>query len=141
MRTRNLITMSLILISLLIISGCGGKKYDDVKNAIQKQTKLMEGLAVELDKATDATGVAKAINNFADGMEKLLPEMKKLRKKYPELEDEDNLPEELKEAQDNAEEMAKKYGGSMMKIMPYMNDPEDQKAQQRMNEVIKNNQE
>ena len=43
-----------------------------------------------------------------------------------------NIPEELKESQKKAEALGQKMAGSMMKIMPYMNDPEVQKAQERM---------
>jgi len=69
-------------------------------------------------------------------MENLWPKMQKLSEKYPELKDRNNQPEELKESQKKAEEVSKKMVASMMKIMPYMMDPEVQKAQQRLHAVM-----
>jgi len=93
---------------------------------------LIEEYAAALDKAGSAPDVAKATNQFVDKMEKLAPAMQKLTEKYPELKSGQNLPEPLKKVQTRMEEASKKMMGSMMKAAPYMNDPEVQKAQQRL---------
>ena len=80
--------------------------------------------------------MAKAMNSFADGLEILWPKMKELSEKYPELKDKNNPPEELKESQNKAEESGKKIVGTFMKVMPYMEDPEVQKAQQRLSAIM-----
>ncbi|MBN2591699.1 MAG: hypothetical protein JXA96_17670 [Sedimentisphaerales bacterium] len=138
MKIRTLINLSLILVSMALINGCGSKKYADVEKATNDYTKAMENMAASIEKATNASDVAKAINNYNDKMEILTPKMKKISEKYPELKDKNNIPEELKECQKRAEEAAQKFTSSMMKAMPYMNDPEVQKAQQRMGEVMMN---
>ena len=92
-----------------------------------------------LDKSGNAKDVAKAINHFADKMEAIMPRMKKLAEKYPELKDTSNVPEELRDSQKKAEAAGRKIAGSMMKIMPYMADPEVQKAQERMNAAMMQN--
>jgi len=76
------------------------------------------------------------MNRFADGMEDLWPKMQILSEKYPELKDKSSPPEELKETQKRAEEMGQKMAGSMMKLMPYMIDPEVQKAQKRLGAIM-----
>ena len=136
MRTRKIITMSLILVSLLIINGCGGKKYADAQKLMEDQADVMEKFASELDKATDAAAVAKAMNNFADSMEKLAPKIKKLQEKYPELKNSQNPPAELAETAKKIEEKAMSFTSSLMKIGPYMQDSEVQKAQIRMSDAM-----
>lgn len=120
---------------LLLIAGCAGK-YDDAKKVNKEYMALVQGYVDDLDKTENAQDAAKAINRFADGMEGLWPKMKALSEKYPELKDRNNIPEELKEMQAEAAEVGKKMGTSMMKLMPYMQDPEVQKAQKRLQEVM-----
>ena len=123
--------LSLFTMSFLII-GCGGK-YSDVNKMNEEYIALMENYIADLDKADNANDAAKAMNRFADGMENLWPRMQKLSEKYPELKDnKSNPPEELKETQERTEQVGRKMVGSMMKTMPYVMDPEVQKAQQRI---------
>jgi len=119
----------------LLIAGCAGK-YDDAKKVNKEYMALVQGYIDDLDKSESAQDAAKAINRFADGMEALWPKMKALSEKYPELRDRNNVPEELKEMQAEAAEVGKKMGSSMMKLMPYMQDPEVQKAQKHLQEVM-----
>ena len=120
---------------LTLIAGCAGK-YDDIKKVNREYMALVQGYIDDLDKTESAQDAAKAINRFADGMEKLWPKMKALAEKYPELKDSNNVPEELKEVREDAAEVGKKMGDSMMKLMPYMQDPEVQKAQKRLQELM-----
>ena len=121
---------------LVLIAGCKGAKYDDAKKANKEYMALVQGYIDDLDKTENAQDAAKAINRFADGMQALWPKMKALAEKYPELKDPNNIPEELKEMQTEAAEVGKKMGSSMMKLMPYMQDPEVQKAQKRLQETM-----
>jgi len=126
--------LSLFTMSFLII-GCGGK-YSDAEKMNEKFIALVENYIADLDKAGNAKDAAKAINRYADGLEDLWPGMQELSKKYPELKDKSNPPEELKESQKRAEEAVQKMVGSMMKLMPYMMDPEVQKAQKRLGAIM-----
>ena len=126
--------LSLMVMSIITV-GCG-EKYSDAKKMNEEYIALVEDYISELDKVANAKDAAKAINRFADGLEDLWPRMKKLSEKYPEIKDQSNQPEELKESQKKAEEMGKKMVGSMMKLMPYMVDPEVQQAQKRLGEVM-----
>jgi len=135
MRKGLLLPFLCALAVLFLVAGCAGK-YADVKKVNKEYMGLVQGYVDDLDKTENAQDAAKAINRFADGMEDLWPKMKALSEKYPELKDRNNLPEELKEMQTEAAEVGKKMGGVMMKLMPYMQDPEVQKAQKRLQEVM-----
>jgi uncharacterized protein YjgD (DUF1641 family) len=136
MKRRRFIPFLFALAVLLLIAGCGGK-YADAKKVNKEYMALVQGYIDDLDKTESAQDAAKAIDRFADGMQALLPKMKALAEKYPELKDRDNIPEELKEMQAEAAEVGKKMGSAMMKLMPYMQDPEVQKAQKRLQETMK----
>ncbi len=130
----HILLIGLISMSLMVI-GCGGK-YSDVKKINEKYIDLVKDYIADLEGADNAKNVAKAINRFADGVEDIWPKMQKLAKKYPELKNKSNPPEELKETQKRAEKMGIKMGSSMMKIMPYMGDAEVQKAQKRLATIM-----
>ncbi|MDP6526728.1 MAG: hypothetical protein QGH15_21205 [Kiritimatiellia bacterium] len=136
MKKAVIVPLLCVVVLASTLSSCAAK-YADAKKLNADYISLMEAFLADLEKATDAKGVAKALNGFSDGMEKLMPRMKKLSEKYPELKDKNNLPTEMAESQKKAEEIGKKMAGAFMKAMPYMTDPEVQKAQQRMMEVMK----
>jgi len=128
-------TLAVCLLALVLVTGCGGK-YSDVKKVNEEYVEIVEGYIADLDKADDSENVVKAMNDFTDDLEVLWPKMRELADKYPELENEENLPEELKESQDRAEEVGAKMATSFMKIMKYMGDPDVRAAQERMGKVM-----
>jgi uncharacterized protein YjgD (DUF1641 family) len=103
---------------------------------MEDYTKVMDDYIAKLDESENAKDVVKAMDSFTGQMEKLAPKIKKMSDKYPELNDQNNTPEELKDLQVKAEASGQKIAGAMMKIMPYMNDPEVQKAMERMNTAM-----
>ena len=133
---KGLIAVLLSLVATTFFIGGCGEKYSDVKKVNEEYVQLIEDYISDLNKATSAKEAAKAINAFSDGMEKVLPEMKKVAQKYPELKNNATPPDELKESQMKAEETGKKMVGAMMKLMPYMRDPEVQKAQKRLSTIM-----
>jgi len=96
----------------------------------------MEQYVVSIEKAISAKDVVKAMDRFTEGMTKLQPTLKKLTEKYPELENSQSPPEELKGLQTKMEDVGQRMAGAMMKIGPYMTDPEVQKAQERMGSAM-----
>ncbi|MBN1426116.1 hypothetical protein JXA88_16320 [Candidatus Fermentibacteria bacterium] len=124
-----------LVIPALWLSGCSGK-YADAKKVNAEFVEITETYVDDLEDAEDAKDVAKAVNSYADRMEKLWPRVRELSEKYPELKDKENVPDELKESQQRAEEMGKKMGSVFRKMMPYMNDPDVQKAQQRLSRIM-----
>ncbi len=129
--------MCLLALSFVIF-GCKDK-YAEAKKLNLEYVSLVQEYIDELDKAESAQDVAKAMDKFAEGQADIFPKMVELAEKYPELKDRKNPPEELKESQKEAEEMGKKMVGTMVKIMPYMKDPEVREAQKRLQEAMMKN--
>ncbi len=121
-----------ILMSFLLIAGMGvAGKYSNAVEVNESFLDAMIDYMEGLEKADNAGKVADAMNEFADRMEVLGPEMRKISEKYPELNDPENQPEEFKKLRKKSDEMEQKFAGSFMKTMQYMSDPEVRKAQQR----------
>jgi len=126
----------LVLIGAAVfLAGCGGK-YADVKKVNAEFVSMLEDYVAELEKADSAKDVAAAMNSYADQLEGIMPEMKKLQEKYPELKDQDNIPAELEESMESAMAAGMNMAGTFMKIAPYMEDPEVQKAQERIGRIM-----
>jgi len=132
---KRLMMMAVCLLALTLAAGCGGK-YSDVKQVNEEYVEMVETYVADLEKADDKDDVVKAMNNFTDDLEEIWPRMRELAEKYPELENSDEPPEELKESMENAEKVGAKIASSFMKIMQYMDDPEVQAAQERMGRVM-----
>ena len=135
MKRSVLVSILCVAVISLFLNGCAGK-YEDVKNVNTEFIKQTENYLDNLEKSDNPADVAKAMNNYADEMEKIWPEMQKIAEKYPELKDGENVPDELKDSQKQAEAMGKKMASAFRKIMPHMSDPEVQKAQQRLSSVM-----
>jgi hypothetical protein len=133
---KTILTAVIGLCLLALATGCGGK-YSDVKETNRKFIKLMQAYVDDMAGINSAADAARAINRLADGMEKLVPEMKALKKKYPELQNPDNLPEEIKATEKEMEEVGRKFGESFMKLMAYMESKEVQDAQARLTSVMR----
>ena len=135
MRRALFISFLCLLVSGLWLTGCSSK-YADAKQMNAEFVNMTKTYLDDLEKSDTAKDVAKAMNRYADEMEKLWPKMKKLAEKYPELKDRNNVPQEMKESQKHVEEMGEKMAGAFRKIMPHMSDPDVRKAQQRISAVM-----
>ncbi len=124
-----------IFLLLWGIVGCGGK-YDAAEKLNQAYIELLENYIADVEKVDSAKAAAKAVNRFADGMEDLLPRLKALAEKYPELKDRSNPPEQLKASQEKADALGLRMAGAMMKLMPYMEDAQVRDAHKRMGALV-----
>jgi cell division protein FtsB len=85
---KKLILFATVVVFLFSLTACGGGgKYADAKRLMEKQVQLFEDFINALDKAGSANDVAAALNDFSDEMQKMVPQMKELQEKYPELKD------------------------------------------------------
>jgi PBP1b-binding outer membrane lipoprotein LpoB len=83
MRQNVVISLACVLTAIVLLPGCGGRKYADVEQTSNQCAGLIENYAAALDKAGGAPDVAKATNQFVDKMEKLMPAMQKLKGNIP----------------------------------------------------------
>ena len=136
MKTCNILFFGFILL-LTLPAGCSHhNQYADVIELNRTYIDLIASYISDLDKADNAGDTAKAMNRFADKLEPLWKNMERLNDKYPELRDMETLPEPLRKSFSEAEEMGRKMSGSFIKIIPYMEDPEVRKAQQRLANIM-----
>lgn len=138
MKKTVLFSVIFLIVCLFLLNGCGDGRYSDAIKLNQKYISLVKTYIADMDKVNNAKDAANAMNRFADGLEKIWPQMKKLSEKYPELKDKNNTPEELKPSQKEADAISEKMGNTFMKLMPYMEDPDVIKAQERLSAAMKN---
>ncbi len=125
-----------VLAGLFLVLGCGGGQYADVIKINHQFIAAMEDFSVAANGVENAKGAAAALNDMADTMEILMPKMKALSEKYPELQKQEELPEKLQALQDEAAAAGQKFSQSLMRLMPYMGNPDVQKAQIRVTEAM-----
>ena len=121
--------------SIVGLTACGGGKYGEAKKAMEKSIQIMDDFANGMDKADNAKEVAATINKFTKGMEALKPVMEELEKKHPEIKDQSNLPSELAPYAEKFAEIGQKFMSAIMKTQKYQDDPEVQKAMEKMNSM------
>ncbi len=136
MKKGNAFLILCLISSMIIINGCGGGKYSDAKKVTNEYADAMDDFVTAINKSNNASEVAKAMDSFTDKMAKIAPKLKEIEKKYPELQNMSTPPKELEESKKRMEEVSQKYTSSMMKLVQYVNDPQVQKAQERMSQVM-----
>ncbi|TFG76183.1 MAG: hypothetical protein E4H23_09880 [Chrysiogenales bacterium] len=114
-----------------------GGKYDEVLPLMDEMVKGFEQFVNALEKAGSADAVAAALNGYSDFMIKISPKIKELSKKFPELDKDENTPEELKPFKDKTDKLSQKLAGLFAKIQQYLQDPVVEKAYKRWNETMK----
>ncbi len=134
-----LFSIFLIASFMLFIISCGGGKYADLNDAVDSYIAATDGLLSDTDSVTDAKEAADALNNYADRLEEVVPKMKAVIEKYPELKTmkKQDMDPELVKINQKMSDYMKKIMTAMMKLMKYMNDPEVQKAQKRITEITR----
>ena len=130
----------IMMVALLALCACGGGEAD-YSDAIEVNRDFIDAMKVyldDIDAAQSGSAMAGAINSYADRMEALAPRMKEIAQKYPSWKDRAKMPEAMKPLAEEAEVLAKRLAGSMMKAMQYAQDPEVQAAQQRFIQSMAN---
>ncbi len=128
-----LVTLGLFLMGIL---ACGGGKYADAISLTEEAVDAMENYCTGLEKADNAKDVAAVINKFSDTMAALKPKMDELQKKYPELKNNKDVPEEMKAITKRMEEVVPKMMGASAKMMKYATDPAVLEATKKMQEAM-----
>ena len=115
--------------------GCG-ESYSDVIAVNEDFVEIMEDYSKDLEKADNAKDVVAAINDVAEKLEKLAPRMKKLSEKYPDLDNEKDLPEKLLKSEKDMERVGEKLAGSFMTLVKYIGNPDVMAAQMRLSNAM-----
>lgn len=120
-----------LLLSVALIS-CGSDGSKEAESIIKNQADVTENYVDNLTIAKNADDVVNAIEQYTQGMEQLIPELKEFREKYPEYK-QGNVPAEMEADLKRLEEASEKLPGAMMKLSSYMMKPEVQAAMEKMN--------
>ncbi len=139
LKRRGWIALTFLGFFVVAILACGGGgQYGEVKKTMEKAAKVLETLAKEMDQAEDEKAVASALNKFADELVALQPKMDEFSRKYPELQNPENIPSELKEIMDKVEALERDELKSVyIKAKKYSSDPEVANAMQKIQETMK----
>ena len=137
MKSTKLLVIFTAVVFTVGLIGCGGGKYSDVKTVVQKFNKDAAKFIDAMDKADSAEKAAKAMNDFAEMMVDMKAGMEEFMKKYPELEDMESPPEELKAEADEMMSLFMKIMPAMGKAQQFQDDPAVQKAQEALAAAMK----
>jgi hypothetical protein len=133
-----ILTVLGLFLAGMLACGSGGGEYGDLKKTMEDASKVMETLIEEMDQAEDGKAVAYALNNFADELAVLQPKMGELLKKYPELQNPEDLPPEIREIVEKVETFEReKLTGVFMKATKYGSDPDVAQAMQKIQDTMK----
>jgi hypothetical protein len=120
---------------VLNLTACGSK-YSDVEGVMNAQATAMKNYIDAMEKAENAEDVAASINGFTSEMKVLIPQLKEVMAKYPELSEEQAPPEELQAVSEEMRIQSENLQGAMMKVMQYMQDPGVKKAIQDQGRIM-----
>jgi hypothetical protein len=128
---------SVLAVGILVFSYACGGGGSDPKSVMKDMLSIMDDFFVDMDKADNADHIVAAIDKYSSRMKELIPRLKQLKEKYPELLNMKEVPPEFKEFEEKFKEMQPKFMGLMGKLMKYATDPKVQAAQKKMMEAMK----
>jgi hypothetical protein len=112
------------------------KKYEDAKMVLTDLAVLIEAFVGNMGEVDQPEDIAKVLDTFAESMKELVPEIRGIRNKYPELGSEETHPEELKpllqRVDKDFQEMMKAYA----KVNANIEDPAVKDADAKYKEVM-----
>lgn len=126
------------VIGLIMFYACGSS--NDPKAVMNEYFNTMDTYVTDLGKAASADDVVKAVEKTVASLKVVMPKLKELAKKYPELKNMQpgaKMPEALKEFEQKANELMPKMMGVMGVMMKYGQDPKVMAAMQKFQEVMK----
>lgn len=136
MKISKTLTFAVMILAVITFAACGGSNYNDAKEVYQDHITAMKNFTTDMENADNADAVAKAITNYTGAMEKLIPKIKKMNKKYPELVNQKVTPAELEKETERIEALSGKLESAMMKTMQYIMSPEVQAALENQGKVM-----
>ncbi len=113
------------------------RKYEDVFRFMGEMNRIQSGYLAALKSARGSAQVASAIRKFGDDVARIMPQIKKLEEKYPELKDDKKIPADLKPVLEESMRLSRELADVSLKIMhEYRNDKEVMKAVEEMSRKL-----
>jgi hypothetical protein len=132
-----LLTLCIIASGLSNAQALKPEKYEDIKNMIISQCKILEEYIKGCENVKEAKDVVVLLTKYKNGCQALIPDLKALMKKYGSLEKVigKNPPENLKPDLKKMEELTQQLFGASIALGKYKEDPDVKKAQEEVNKV------
>ena len=105
----NYLLRSLVALTALTAAHAETPDFTGVNKASADFIHMLETLQNELPKVNDATGTAKALTTFAEGIDMFADAMQDFAKKYPEISRQPIPPPEFATAYEGLKQMGTKY--------------------------------
>jgi len=115
----------------------GSIKYRDAKRILGELIKLYENFILKVESTEDTHIIAEAVTVFSVELDKLIPEMKRINSKYPEL-GKSNVspPSELQSESEMLEILQPRLKNAFFKIQLYNSDVNVKKATDDLQKVL-----
>lgn len=145
MKTLKALGLLTVILVFVAMNGCTGKdKSKETRTVMEKNLKIMENFIKSVEETEDPQVYLSALQKMKSEMQKLIPEMNELNKKYPELFKLDDkkkptpeLKNILKELAVREAEVRPKFVAALQKVMKNAKDPEIMKELQEIYELQK----
>lgn len=129
--------LTLILLAAFMVYGCGSNGSSKAESIIKDQVDTTENYVNGISSAKSPQEVVAAIERYTEDMKKMIPELKKFQKKYPEYQ-QGKIPEGMEADIKRLEKISAKIPEAMMKITSFMMDGKVQSAMQEMGKELSN---
>lgn len=116
-------------------TGRTADKYAEVKEVLTKYVSLLETCAGEVKGASEAAGIAAALNKMNDGLQPIALKIKTLSRDYPELNDPANVAADLKPFMERLDAVQPVFKAAIEKADAFASDPFVQLALGRFAEM------
>ncbi|CCK78575.1 hypothetical protein [Desulfobacula toluolica] len=127
--------LATVLLTAFLVLGCSSNANNDAKSIIKNQANVTEDYVNGLVSAKNADDMVAAIENYTEGMKKLIPELKEFEKNYPEYK-QGKMPEWMEADIKRLEAASAKIPEAMMKMVTYMMDGKVQAAMEKMGQEM-----
>ena len=109
-------------------------KYSDARKILAEMIKLYETFILKIESTEDPRVISSAVKNFSENLDKLIPEIKRINGKYPELVT--SRPEELQGESSMLEVLQPRLKEAFYKIKIYSTDENVKKATEDLQKVL-----
>ena len=124
------------MLLLFAVACLAGDKYEEARQLFEEYVPALETYLDTVEKAESAPVCARAINTLADEAEELVPKLRQLNRKYPELQYEQSVPPRYAALEKKADVLGERFGRSFIRIARFIQDPAVAKANDRLITVM-----
>lgn len=116
----------------------GSTKYGDARKILIEHIKLYENFILKIESTEDTNIISEAVKKLSSELDKLIPEMKRIDNRYPELGKKDVPPPvELRDQTAMLEALEPRLKEAFFKVRMFISDDNVKKATEDLQKVLK----